>query len=240
MLTAGLLLVLAVLLAAGDGPARVHRGGAYALREKADAAAARAATAIASRLSGQRSERGAVEICGALAAELRAGAAPQAALIAATADEARLVARGRAAALLGEDVAGALADDAASALRAGSAEAGALSGIAACWRVSADSGAGLADGLDRVAQLAAEGRRVADDLAAEVAAPRATARILAMLPFLGLLLGEMLGARPVQWLVSTPIGVGCLVLGSAFLTVGWFWSRRIVAAAAPGNAEVRR
>jgi tight adherence protein B len=106
--------------------------------------------------------------------------------------------------------------------------------------VSADSGAGLADGLDRVAQLAAEGRRVADDLAAEVAAPRATARILAMLPFLGLLLGEMLGARPVQWLVSTPIGVGCLVLGSAFLTVGWFWSRRIVAAAAPGNAEVRR
>ena len=175
----------------------------------------------------------AAALCAAICAELRAGAAPDRALLNA-AQQSVLVPRARAAALLGEPVAPALADDAAAS---GSC---ALAGAAACWAVAAHTGAGLAEGLDRVAGLARSERRLAADLAAETAAPRATARVLSLLPVLGLLLGEMLGAHPVQWLLGGPLGWLCLAGGSGFLLVGRLWARRIVRRAVPEPSQGRR
>lgn len=179
-----------------------------------------------------------VAMCSALASELRAGAPPDAALLAVS-EGSRLIRQGRAAATLGEPIGPALAADAARA-GADPVAGGAIRGLAACWMVAADSGAGLADGVDRVAALAAAQQRVGADLQAEVAAPRATARILGLLPLFGLILGELLGARPVAWLLTSPIGWCCLALGAGFLLIGRFWAARIVAAAMPGRAAGAR
>jgi len=236
MVSALVLFASGLLLAAGGALTGVRPGWVQAIRATLDSAAAHVAAAVADRVAPKRPGGGLQEFCASMAAELRAGAAPEAALLVVAGPDHRLVPRARTAALLGGDVAQALADDADRAMAAGQRHASALRAIAACWRVSADSGAGLADGLDAAAQLAAAGQRVADDLAAEVAAPRATARILALLPLLGMLLGEVLGARPMAWLTGTPLGLGCLSLGVAFMGAGWLWSRRIIRAALPHDA----
>ncbi|MEU8031091.1 type II secretion system F family protein, partial [Streptomyces sp. NPDC049099] len=103
-----------------------------------------------------------------------------------------------------------------------------LLGLAACWRVAVDQGAGLAQGLDRLdAALRAE-RDQSADLRAQLAGARATAVLLAVLPALGLLLGTAMGADPLRVLLHTGAGLGCLATGSAFEAAGLWWAVRIV------------
>ncbi|MYQ44671.1 hypothetical protein GTW40_06245, partial [Streptomyces sp. SID4985] len=127
-----------------------------------------------------------------------------------------------AAARFGGDVPGALA----LAARRPGAEG--LLGLAACWRVAVDQGAGLADGLDRLdgALRAEHGQRA--DLRAQLSGARATALLLAALPVLGLLLGAAMGAHPLRVLLHTGAGLGCLAAGALFEAAGVWWSSRIV------------
>ncbi|MGZ0199815.1 type II secretion system F family protein [Streptomyces sp. RM1] len=166
-----------------------------------------------------------IALCGALAGEVRAGRQPGEALLRAARDSGGLggaQAAVVAAARFGGDVPGALA---VAARRAG---AEGLLGLAACWRVAVDQGAGLAAGLDRLdAALRAE-RDQRADLRAQLAGARATAVLLAALPALGLLLGAALGAAPLQVLLHTGPGLGCLLIGAAFEAAGLWWAARIV------------
>lgn len=165
-------------------------------------------------------------LCAALAAELRAGAPPDSAIQEAAARY-PVVPRGAAAARLGADVAAALQRDAQRA------RSPALLGLAACWRVAGTAGAGLADGVEQVAATALGEERVRQDLAAELAAPRATSRVLMLLPLVGLGLGELLGAAPTAWLLGSPAGRACLATGIILMAAGGIWSQRMVAAAVP-------
>jgi tight adherence protein B len=171
-------------------------------------------------------------LCTAICAELRAGAPPDRALLEAS-RHSRLIPRSRAAAMLGEPIADALAADAAAAVNASDGASPALAGMAACWSAAADSGAGLAEGLERVATLAWAHRRVRADLEAETAAPKATARTLALLPVIGLVLGQVLGASPVSWLLGDPIGRACLAGGALLQVAGRLWAGRILQQALP-------
>ncbi|SBT93127.1 tight adherence protein B, partial [Streptomyces sp. DI166] len=122
----------------------------------------------------------------------------------------------------GGDVPGALA----AAARQPGAEG--LRGLAACWRVAVDQGAGLADGLDRLeAALRAE-RDQRADLRAQLAGAKSTALMLAGLPVLGLLLGAVMGADPLRVLLHTGAGLGCLVAGGVLEGLGVWWALRIV------------
>lgn len=174
-----------------------------------------------------REERGeaVIALCGALAGEVRAGRQPGEALLRAARDSAGLAeaqAAVLAAARFGGDVPGALAE---AARRPG---ADGLSGLAACWRVAVDRGAGLAAGLDRLeAALRAE-RDQRADLRAQLAGARSTAVLLAGLPVLGLLLGVALGARPLHVLLHTGAGLACLVVGGVLEAAGLWWAMRIV------------
>lgn len=199
--------------------------------------AGRVADAVLHRLRGTAPAEDVGTLCTAICAELRAGAAADAALLEAS-RHSRLVPRARAAALLGEPIADALAADAA-ALPATAAASAALAGMAACWSAAADSGAGLADGLERVATLAWAEQRVRADLAAEMAAPRATARTLAVLPAIGVLLGQLLGASPMAWLLGDPTGRSCLAAALLLQIGGRIWAGRIVRQALQG-AEAGR
>ena len=117
--------------------------------------------------------------------------------------------------------------DIAAALRSDSARAPLLLGVSVCWEVSTRSGAGLADALTR---LSATARVVADaqsEIEAQLAGPRASARMMALLPLMGVALGIVLGADPLSWLLTTWAGGLCAFTGGLLTTVGVFWTRRI-------------
>jgi tight adherence protein B len=115
----------------------------------------------------------------------------------------------------------------------GSAEPGAdgLRALAAGWRVASSTGAGLADVVERVAT----GLRADEDARAEVTAslgpPRATAKMLAVLPVFGLALGSSMGADPVAFLLDTGFGLACLLLGLLLAGAGVLWVEKLAAAA---------
>ncbi|MCD9875317.1 type II secretion system F family protein [Streptomyces guryensis] len=183
------------------------------------------------RLAGEarkvRERRGdaVIALCGALAGEVRAGWQPGQALPRAARDSGGLggaQAAVLAAARFGGDVPGALA----TAAREPGAEG--LLGLAACWRVAVDQGAGLAAGLDRLeAALRAE-RDQRADLRAQLAGAKSTAVMLAGLPALGLALGTALGADPLHVLLHTGAGLCCLLVGGLLEGLGMWWAMRIV------------
>ncbi|MEV0180598.1 type II secretion system F family protein [Streptomyces sp. NPDC050625] len=166
-----------------------------------------------------------IALCGALAGEVRAGRQPGEALLRAERDSGGLAdaqAAVLAAARFGGDVPGAFA----AAARQPGAEG--LLGLAACWRVAVDQGAGLAAGLDRLDGALRAERDQRADLRAQLAGARATAVMLAALPALGLLLGTAMGADPLHVLLHTGAGLGCLVVGGVLEAVGLWWAARIV------------
>jgi tight adherence protein B len=178
----------------------------------------------------RRDERSrAVEACSGLAAELRAGRAPADALDAA----AELASGPFRAALRAAAGAVRLGGDPAAALRPPPACAvpEVLRALAACWTVCAGSGGGLAAAVERLEEglRAEQAQRRAVD--AELAGPRATAGLLALLPAGGLLLAAGLGADPVSVLLTTPLGLLCLTVGLGLDGLGLWWTGRLVAAA---------
>ena len=229
MLGAGLAAIaLAVLASQQMGPPR--RGWVAGVLRRLDQAACRAVDGALLRLRGASGPDPVVELCTGLCAELRAGVPARTAMVE-VAGSVGVAPRARSAALLGEPVAEALLHDAAAAASPG------LAAVATCWRVAGHTGAGLVDGLERVAELARSRERLAGDLAAETAAPRATARVLTLLPLFGLGLGQLFGADPVRWLVGGPIGIACLAVGAAFLIVGRLWVLRIMRGALPSPSD---
>lgn len=157
-------------------------------------------------------------------ADMRAGQPPERALTRALADQdAALAPHTLAAARWGGDVVGALRDDSRVTAQP------LLASAAACWSVAATQGAGLADALDRLVAQDRRAEEVRRQLEAHLAAPRATARMLALLPAFGLVLGIAVGGDPIGWLLGTPLGVACLVLGLILIALGLFWATRIAA-----------
>ncbi|MFF3642618.1 type II secretion system F family protein [Streptomyces sp. NPDC002564] len=203
-------------------------------------AAGAAAVPPAARLRRARDERrqrgrhadAVIALCGELAGEVRAGRQPGEALRSALADSADAERWGigsgaarsavLAAARFGGDVPGALRE----AAREPGAEG--LLGLAACWRVAVDRGAGLATGLERLEQALRAERDQRADLRAQLAGARSTAVMLAGLPVLGLLMGSALGADPLRVLLHTAPGLGCLAAGAALEAAGAWWALRIV------------
>ncbi|MFM8773362.1 MAG: type II secretion system F family protein, partial [Actinomycetota bacterium] len=98
-----------------------------------------------------------------------------------------------------------------------------------CWSVAHGTGAGLAESLRRAVSADREDDEVRTQLAAHLAAPRATARMLAGLPVLGLILGIAMGGDPLAWLLGTPLGFGCLACGIGLTILGLLWTSRIAA-----------
>ncbi len=64
-----------------------------------------------------------------------------------------------------------------------------------------------------------------------MAGPRATVLVLAGLPLMGLAMGSAVGVHPLDFLLHTPVGWGCLVVGLALEAVGIGWVHRMVAKA---------
>lgn len=213
------------LLFGVTGPARTHldavRSSRMSLRH-IDALRRRVGVAIR-RARGKSARRNAaVELITALAAELRSGQAPTTALARASASNPlRLASRSVRIAQLGGDVPAALIAEAAAE------DLPTLKLLAAVWRVSEGSGAGLARACDRLAVSASQAQRIRSELTAQLAGPRATAKVLATLPLFGILMGNALGAQPLAWLFTVPVGIPVLIAGVALETMGLVWIGRL-------------
>ncbi len=170
-------------------------------------AAAREAEQNAARLA---------EVCDLLAAELSAGRPVETALDeAATAwPRIRPVAE---VCRFGGDVPAALRE------AAGVPGAGGLRFLAAAWSMSQRTGGGLGAATRRVAELVGRGQATQRVVAGELASARATARLVAALPAVALLMGSGAGADPWTFLLRTPWGLGCLTAGLAVGLVGLWW-----------------
>jgi tight adherence protein B len=162
-----------------------------------------------------------IDAMSALAAELRAGQPPGPALVH-SAGTPPVWPTALAALRLDGDIPEALRVDAGSH--------GVLRSLAACWEVGSASGTGLAAAVSRLADASRAAEEVRGELEVQLAGPRATARTLATLPLIGLLLGILMGADPVSWLLGSAIGLGCLAGGVVLTGVGIIWTGRIASA----------
>lgn len=99
--------------------------------------------------------------------------------------------------------------------------------LAVFWQLAAQHGLAIAT-LMRAAQLdIVERQRFYARIEAGMAGARATAVILAGLPVLGVVLGQLIGAAPVAFLSGGGAGGLLLIIGVALLCAGLWWADRI-------------
>jgi tight adherence protein B len=109
----------------------------------------------------------------------------------------------------------------------------AFSAVAAAWEVTERSGGAVGAVFERLAaalDAEEESRRA---LEAGLAGPRATMAMLAVLPALGVVLGESAGAHPLQLLLHRPLGWLLLAGGGVLDGVGVLWVARLSRLPAP-------
>lgn len=164
-----------------------------------------------------------VEVLAGLRDELRAGAALRPALERAVmAVDGGVLANTVAVSRMGGDVPAALRQDAHGRPL--------VLSLAALWQVCEGSGAALAAALDRLVEAAEQSAKVRREVTAQLAGPRSTVRVLAVLPVVGLGMGLLMGADPIGFLLGTPWGWGCLIVAAGLETAGVLWMRRLVSA----------
>lgn len=217
LLAAGLAGVAALLFLRGAGPNRSGGRGVVG----------RVQVRLPSRRHADETADSVLEACDALAAELSAGRPPGEAL-----DSAAMVWQPLGAVAQAHR----LGADVALALRRVAAEhegAGDLRLVAGAWEVAHFSGHGLARALTRTSRGIRARRRTKRVVESELSSARTTARLVCLLPGLVLLGGSGAAERPWLFLVSNPIGWGCLITGLALIAAGLAWieaiARRAVA-----------
>ncbi|WP_026240477.1 hypothetical protein [Parafrankia discariae] len=106
-------------------------------------------------------------------------------------------------------------------------EASALRQLATAYRVCRLAGVRLAPVATMLADAARADAARADELASALAGPRSSGRLVAGLPLLGLALGALVGASPVEVLLTGSAGRACLTAGVLLDLAGLRWLRRI-------------
>jgi tight adherence protein B len=181
-------------LAILGGPVAGLAGVAYAALGVSAALRRRRATAAAGASSR------ALDAIAGLAADLRAGLAPEAAL--AIALPALAAAESDLPARLTERV-------------------------SAAWQVAELAGAPLADLLDRLEIEVRSRDRLRRSVAAAAAGTVATAGLLAVLPGAGIAVGYAMGTDPLHILLRTPLGAAAALLALSLQLAGLFWAGRL-------------
>lgn len=215
----------AVVLACLAGVALVLGGGALPWLVLGSAVTGTSLALTRHARAARRLRRSADEVargCQVLASQLRIGQLPTQAL-AAAADDCPPLVEAVAAQRIGADVAAALRTTGA---RPG---CGGLLNLAAAWQLAERSGAPLAQAAHDVARHLDEVASLRRSVASELAPARATGKLLAFLPVIGIALGFMVGGSPDTFLLRTTIGRWCLAAGTCLACVGVLWTEMLAA-----------
>jgi len=114
-------------------------------------------------------------------------------------------------------------------------DASAWRGLAAAWLVASGAGAPLAPTLTEFAVTLRSLAQNQRDIDTALAGPVATARMVMVLPLVGILFGMALGFDSIRVLFTTPPGLVCLALGILLMLLAQLWNRRLLRGACPRN-----
>ncbi|MBE1532230.1 type II secretion system F family protein [Actinomadura algeriensis] len=159
-----------------------------------------------------------IELCDGMAAELAAGRGPEDAFTA-------------SAAVLDPPISKELLECRDLTHLANTPGAEGLRLLEACLRVGSERGGTLATVLDGLAAALRDEEAQRQDVSVQLAGPRATARLLAVLPLLGIGMAAALGAHPLSFLCGSLPGLACLITGVALDLAGVYWTTRLARAA---------
>jgi len=172
------------------------------------------------RAQADRRRAGVLDACRALAGLLRIGHVPDRALRA-VADDVPVLAEVAAVHEIGGEVSPVLRRLGGVPGNEGLVE------LANAWEVAERTGASLTATLDAMAQRQVAQESVQQVVKAELSAPRATGKLLAALPFVGVVLGFAIGGNPLEFLTGSLAGQIVLVTGVALACAGVAWTERI-------------
>ncbi len=175
-----------------------------------------------------RAEMDAARACALLAAEVRAGRPPESAVEVVSRD-CPIFEPAAAALLVGDDPVRAWREQGA---RPGQ---GGLADLARAWEVSRACGAPMGPSLDQVAQALDREAEVARTVRSELASAQATGRLMAALPLVGIGLGYGIGGQPIDFLVTTRLGLACTLLATLLACAGALWTEAL--SRTPGRKE---
>ncbi|AXE37783.1 type II secretion system F family protein [Acidipropionibacterium virtanenii] len=102
-----------------------------------------------------------------------------------------------------------------------------LAGLARAWRMAQLTGAPLAGATSAVADAMRRRTRLEATLEAELAGPRASGRLMGLLPVAGLLMAHTVGAGPAGFLVGSWPGRICVLAAVGLSCAGVLWSESI-------------
>ena len=107
-------------------------------------------------------------------------------------------------------------------------KASSLASCANLLELSSQSGSSINEALTQVADKLMTRRKQEQLIATELASTKATVFVLAGLPIMGAGMGLMLGSDSLSWLLGSPAGRICLLLGLGLELAGWFWIKRLL------------
>jgi len=103
--------------------------------------------------------------------------------------------------------------------------------LAVCWELAAQHGLAMSTLMRAAQRDIVERQRFSGHVTSAMAGARATAAILAGLPILSVLFGQLIGADPVTFLLAGHVGGWLLVVGITLVCSGLLWSDHITARA---------
>ena len=104
--------------------------------------------------------------------------------------------------------------------------------LAVCWDLASEHGLAMSTLMRAAQRDIVERQRFSGHVTSAMAGARATAAILAGLPMLSVLFGQLIGADPVAFLLAGHAGGWLLVIGVMLVCGGLLWSDRITDRAA--------
>ena len=107
--------------------------------------------------------------------------------------------------------------------------------LAAAWDVATRAGAPLSGCLRDLAAAFRELGQLHRDLTVALTGPRATARLVMVLPLVALVFGSLMGFDTLRTLLFTGPGLACLAAGSALMFAAARWNRALVRRAQTGG-----
>lgn len=120
-------------------------------------------------------------------------------------------------------------------IAAGSVLAADWERLAVSWQLASDYGLAMSTLMRTAQRDITERQRFSARVTAQMAGARATTAILAGLPGLGMLLGQLIGAAPLRFLFGNHTGGLVLVTGVMLTCCGLFWADRITDLRAVGR-----
>lgn len=107
----------------------------------------------------------------------------------------------------------------------------------AIWGLATKVGGSVAAAIENLAGVFAAQAKHSREVELAFAGPKATAKLVSILPILGLVLAQLLGMNPFRAIFTNPIGFISVALGAVLMILGRVWTKSILAKANPEESD---